>query len=139
MSRFIQTSLLLFILAFLAHAEVTVQDPWVRPTVPQQKATGAFMRITSTVDANLVGITSPVADRAEIHEMKMDKDIMTMRALPSLRLGAGKSLRLSPGGFHIMLFGLHQQVEAGDSVPLTLMIEDGLKRRTPVIVKAIAK
>ena len=91
MSRFIQTSLLLFILAFSAHAEVTVQDPWVRPTVPQQKATGAFMRITSTVVANLVGITSPVADRVEIHEMKMDKDIMTMRAVPSLPLSISRS------------------------------------------------
>lgn len=97
------------------------------------------MTITSTQEARIIAIQSPVADRAEIHEMTMDKDIMSMRAVPNLRLGAGKSLRLAPGGFHIMLFGLHQQVKPGDSVPLTLMIEDDLKRRTPVRVKAIAK
>ncbi len=139
MFRFIQTSLLFFILACAAHAEVTVQDAWIRITVPQQKVTGAFMKITSTADAHLVGIKSPIAERAEIHEMKMDNDVMTMRAIPSLPLGAGKSVSLAPGGYHIMLFGLHQQVKAGDSVPLTLLIEDGQKQRTTIEVKAIAK
>ena len=139
MFRIIQISILLFIAVFSAHAEVTVTNAWVRPTVAQQKVTGAFMTITSTVDAHVVGITSPVADRAEIHEMKMDNDIMTMRAVPSLPLGAGKTVNLAPGGYHIMLFGLHQQVKAGDSVPLTLMIEDSRKQRTPVEIKAIAK
>lgn len=139
MSHIIRISILFFIAAFSAHAEVTVQGPWVRATVAQQKVTGAFMAITSTVDAHVVGITSPVADRVEIHEMKMNNEIMTMRAIPSLPLDAGKTVQLAPGGFHIMLFGLHQQVKAGDSVPLTLMIEDSQKRRTPVNVKAVAK
>ncbi len=139
MSHIIRISILFFIAAFSAHAEVTVQGPWVRATVAQQKVTGAFMAITSTVDAHVVGITSPVADRVEIHEMKMNNEIMTMRAIPSLPLDAGKTVQLAPGGFHIMLFGLHQQVKAGDSVPLTLMIEDSQKRRSSVDIKAIAK
>ena len=139
MFRLIQTSLLFFILTSAAHAEVSVQDAWIRATVPQQKVTGAFMKITSTADAHIVGIKSPIADRAEIHEMKMDNGVMTMRAVPSLPLGAGKTVSLAPGGYHIMLFGLHQQVKAGDSVPLTLLIEDSQKQRTAVEVKAIAK
>jgi hypothetical protein len=139
MSHIIRISILFFIAAFSAHAEVTVQGPWVRATVAQQKVTGAFMAITSTVDAHVVGITSPVADRVEIHEMKMNNEIMTMRAIPSLPLDAGKTVQLAPGGFHIMLFGLRQQLKAGDSIPLTLMIEDSQKRRTPVNVKAVAK
>ena len=139
MSHIIRISILFFIAAFSAHAEVTVQGPWVRATVAQQKVTGAFMAITSTVDAHVVGITSPVADRVEIHEMKMNNETMTMRAIPSLPLDAGKTVQLAPGGFHIMLFGLHQQVKAGDSVPLTLMIEDSQKRRSSVDIKAIAK
>jgi len=57
----------------------------------------------------------------------------------NLPLTAGKSVSLAPGGYHIMLFGLHQQVKAGDSVPLTLFIENGQKQRTAVEVKAIAK
>ena len=139
MFRIIPISILFFIAAFSAHAEVTVEAPWVRATVAQQKVTGAFMTITSTVDAHVVGITSPVADRVEIHEMKMNNEVMTMRALPSLPLDAGKTVQLAPGGFHIMLFGLRQQLKAGESIPLTLMIEDGQKRRTPVNVKAVAK
>ena len=139
MIRLIQISTIFALLTFSAYAEVTVHNAWVRPTVPQQKVTGAFMTITSTTPAQLVGITSPVADRAEIHEMKMDNDIMTMRAVPSLPLSAGKQTKLAPGGYHVMLFGLHQQVKAGDSVPLTLIIEDGHKQRTSVTLKAVAK
>lgn len=138
MFRIIQISILLFIAVFSAHAEVIVTNAWVRPTVAQQKVTGAFMTITSTVDAHVVGITSPVADRVEIHEMKMDNDIMTMRAVPSLPLSAGKQTKLAPGGYHVMLFGLHQQVKAGDSVPLTLIIEGRNKKRTSVTIKASA-
>lgn len=138
MIRLIQISILLFIAVFSAHAEVIVTNAWVRPTVAQQKVTGAFMTITSTVDAHVVGITSPVADRVEIHEMKMDNDIMTMRAVPSLPLSAGKQTKLAPGGYHVMLFGLHQQVKAGDSVPLTLIIEGRNKKRTSVTIKASA-
>ena len=139
MFRPIQASLLFFILTFSAHAEVTVQDAWVRPTVPQQKVTGAFMKITSTANAHIVEIKSPIADRAEIHEMSMANGVMSMRAVPQLELIAGKSVELAPGGYHLMLFGLHQQVKAGDSVPLTLMIEDSRKQRTPVEIKAIVK
>lgn len=139
MSHLIQASILFVLLTFSAHAEVTVHNAWVRPTVPQQKVTGAFMTITSTTDTRLVGMTSPIAERVEIHEMKMENNVMSMRAVPSLLLTAGKSLELKPGGYHVMLFGLHQQVKAGDSVPLTLIIEDGHKQRTSVTLKAVAK
>lgn len=140
MNRLTQTGMLFAMLMFSARAEVIVQDPWVRASVPQQKVTGAFMKITSTTDARLVGIKSPVADSAEIHEMMMENGIMKMRAVPQLDLAAGKSLELKPGGgYHVMLFGLHRQVQAGDSVPLTLIIEDAGKQRLSVPIKATVK
>lgn len=139
MIRLIQISTIFALLTFSAYAEVTVHNAWVRPTVPQQKVTGAFMTITSTTPAQLVGITSTVAERVEIHEMKMENDIMSMRAVPSLPLPAGKQTKLAPGGYHVMLFDLHQQVKAGDSVSLTLFIEGSNRKRTSVTVKAIAK
>ncbi|MDO9449847.1 MAG: copper chaperone PCu(A)C [Rugosibacter sp.] len=142
MYRLIQTIILLALLTFSAYAElaqIKVHSPWIRPTVPQQKATGAFMTITSTTPARLVGITSPVAEQVEIHEMRMENDVMTMRAVSNLPLSSGKSLELKPGGYHVMLFGLHQQIKAGDSVPLTLIIEDDHRQRTFVTVQAIAK
>ncbi|MBC7600777.1 MAG: copper chaperone PCu(A)C, partial [Polaromonas sp.] len=56
---------------------VEVKDAWVRTAVPGQLGTGAFMKIPSKTDTQLVGVSSPVAGVAEVHEMKMDKDVMT--------------------------------------------------------------
>ena len=123
-----------------AQAQVAVKDPWVRATVSQQKATGAFMQITSAQDARLVEARSPVAGVVEVHEMKMEKDVMKMRALPEgLALPAGKSVELKPGGYHVMLMDLKQQVKEGDVVPLTLVVEDKDKKRSSIEVKAPAK
>jgi hypothetical protein len=66
-----------------ALAQVAVKDQWVRGTVPQQKATGAFMNLQAEKDMRLVSAKSPVAGFVEIHEMAMEKDVMKMRALPS--------------------------------------------------------
>ncbi len=83
---------------------VSVQSAWARATVQGQKATGAFMTLTSKTDTKLVGITTSVAGVAEVHEMKMDNNVMQMRALPDgLPLPAGKAVALQPGGFHVML------------------------------------
>jgi hypothetical protein len=120
-------------------AQVTVAEPWVRATVPQQKATGAFMQLTSVQDARLVGASSPVAGVVEVHEMAMDKDVMKMRAIAGLDLPAGKSVELKPGGYHVMLMDLKQQVKEGDTVPVTLVIEGKDKKRSTIEVKAPVK
>jgi len=121
------------------HAQVTVKDPWVRATVAQQKATGAFMQITSAQDARLVEARSPVAGVVEVHEMSMEKDVMKMRAVKGLDLPAGKSVELKPGGFHVMLMDLKQQMKEGDTVAVTLVVEGKDKKRTMVEVKAPVK
>ncbi len=115
--------------AVWAQTAVKVEDAWVRGTVAQQKATGAFMRLTANKDARLVSASSPVAGVVEIHEMAMDKDVMKMRQVPGLDLAAGRALELKPGGYHVMLMDLKQQVKGGDTVPLTLVFEDAAKKR----------
>ncbi len=123
-----------------AHAEVTVKEPWVRATVTQQKATGAFMQITSTQDARLVAVQSPIAGVVEIHEMSMEKDIMRMRAMPGgLELPAGKTVELKSGGYHVMLMGLKQQMKEGAEVPMTLIIESKDKKRSAIEIKATVR
>lgn len=124
---------------FPAYAQVTVKDPWVRATVAQQKATGAFMQITSAQDARLVEARSPIAGVVEVHEMTMEKDVMKMRAVKSLDLPAGKSVELKPGGFHVMLMDLKQQMKEGDTVAVFLVVEGKDKKRTTVEVKAPVK
>lgn len=122
-----------------AHAQVTVSDAWVRATVPQQKATGMFASVVSAKGGKVVSASSPVADLVEIHEMAMDNNVMRMRAIPALDLPAGKAVDLKPGGFHVMLMGLKQQVKEGDSVPVTLVIEGADGKRENVEVRAAAR
>jgi hypothetical protein len=125
--------------AFPVMAQVTVKDPWVRATVSAQKATGAFMQITSAQDARLVEASSPVAGVVEVHEMTMEKDVMKMRAVKALDLPAGKTVELKPGGYHVMLMDLKQQMKEGDTVPVTLVVEGKDKKRSTIEVKAPVK
>ena len=104
---------------------VSVADGWVRATVPGQKATGAFMKITAKDSAKLVSAASPSAGVVEIHEMKMEKDVMKMAPLANgLDLPAGKTVELKPGGFHVMLMDLKAPLAADSTVPVTLTFKD---------------
>jgi copper(I)-binding protein len=117
-------------------AQVAVKDAWIRATVPQQKATGAFMQITAAQDSKLVSVSSSAVPIGEVHEMTMDAGVMKMRAIPSLALPAGKTVALKPGGYHVMLMDLKQPMNAGDVVPLTLVVENANGKRETVEVKA---
>lgn len=118
-------------LAAAAHAQVTVSDPWVRATVPQQKATGLFMHIDAAQDVKLVAGQSPVAGVVEIHEMVMENDVMKMREIPGgLEIAKGRTMSLKPGGYHVMLMELKQPLKTGEQVPLTLTFEDRAKGKT---------
>jgi len=121
-----------------ALADVSVTDSWVRATVPQQKATGAFMQLKSDVPARLVAASSPLAGVVEIHEMRMEKDVMKMGPVPALELPAGQTVQLAPGGYHVMLMDLKAQVKEGDQVPLTLVVEnrDGSRHTVELSVPA---
>jgi len=127
----------LALVALQASAEVSIKDPWVRATVTDQKATGAFMQLQSSSDARVVEARSPVAGAVEIHEMTMVDNVMKMRALPDgLDLPAGKSVELKPGSYHVMLIDLKQGLKVGDTVPLSLVVEGKDKKRETIEVKA---
>lgn len=127
------------VFAMPVQAQVTVKDAWARATVAQQKASGAFLQISSVKDAKLVEVRSPVASIAEMHKMEMSDNIMKMRQVDSIDLPAGKTVELKPGGFHIMLMDLKNQIKDGDIVPLMLVVEGKDKKRETLEVKAIAK
>ncbi|MDP2450021.1 MAG: copper chaperone PCu(A)C [Polaromonas sp.] len=114
---------------------VEVKDAWVRAAVPGQSGTGAFMNITAKDGAKLVGVSSPVAGVTEVHEMKMENDIMRMRAIPALDLPAGKTVALKPGGYHVMLMELKQALPPGGTVPLTLILRDAKGQESKVELK----
>jgi copper(I)-binding protein len=71
-----------------------------------------------------------------MHEMRMEGNIMKMRALDKLELPAGKTVKFTPGAYHLMLLELKRPLRAGDVVPLTLEIEARDGKRTKVEIKA---
>ncbi len=122
--------------AGIAAAQTTVTDPWLRATVAQQKASGMFAVITSAQGGKLVAASSPVAGLVEIHTMAMEAGVMRMRELAGgLPLAAGQAVKLEPGGVHLMLMDLKQQLVAGQTVPLTLVIEGPDGKRQDVALE----
>jgi copper(I)-binding protein len=122
-----------------ALAQTTVKEPWVRGTVAQQKATGAFMQITSATGGKVVSASSPAAGVVEIHEMKMDGSTMQMRAVSALDLPAGKTVELKPGGYHVMLMDLKAPLKEGESVDVLLVVEGKDGKKETITVKAPVK
>jgi periplasmic copper chaperone A len=107
-----------------AQALPKVEGAWVRSAVAGQSGTGAFMKLTAREPLELVAASTPVAGIAQVHEMKMEGDVMHMRPVPKLDLPAGKAVELKPGGYHVMLQELKQPLVAGSTVPLTLVFRD---------------
>ncbi len=108
--------------------EIQIGHPWTRATPPAAKVAGAFMSFTNEGGAadRLVGGSSPIAEKVEIHTMEMAGGVMKMRPLADgLEVPAGAKVELAPGGIHIMLIGLKQPIAEGDKVPLTLTFEKG--------------
>jgi copper(I)-binding protein len=100
------------------------------------------MRLTAKDAAQLVGVATPVAGVAEVHEMKMEGDVMRMRAVAKLDLPPGQPVELKPSGYHLMLQDLKQPLAAGSTVPLTLTFRDAkgveskLELKVPVAAQA---
>lgn len=117
---------------------VTVNNAWVRPTVPGQSVAGAYLDITAKQPARLVAASSPMSPDVQIHWMQMDGDVMRMREVSAIDLPKNKTVSLKPGGYHLMLMQLKKPIQAGETVPLTLVIETQRKRQT-VTVNALAQ
>ena len=121
----IGATMLLFAASGLHAQTVDIKNAWVRTTVPGQRATGAFMTLTSKEGTRLIGVSSAAAGVAEVHEMKMDGDVMKMRALSDgLELPAGQAVELKPGGYHLMLMDLKAALPKDSVLPLTLLFRD---------------
>ena len=125
--------------ASAAFAQVTVSDPWIRATVPAQKTAGAFMQLRSATATRLVGVQTPVAGRAEVHQMGMEGQTMRMQKVDGIDLPAGQTVNLASGGYHVMLFDLKRQLKDGEQVPLTLTFVGADKKRENVTVQVPVK
>lgn len=132
-------ALFLSLAGALAHAEVAVSDAWARATVPNQKAGGAFMTLKASTDTRLVAADSPAAASTEIHEMKMEGNVMKMSPIEALELPAGKAVELRPGGYHLMLMQLAQPLAEGSTIAVSLTFEDADGKRSTMDVQVPVK
>ena len=123
-------------LALQASAQTQVDDAWVRATVAGQQATGAFMTLTASTDSKLLGVQSPAAKIVQVHQSSMKNDVMSMQPVESVALPAGKAVSFDPHGYHVMLIDLVAQVKEGDTVPLTLIVENAKGEKESIEVKA---
>ena len=116
---------------------IEVTNAWARATVPAQKTAGAYLDIRSRDAARLVGVLSPQADVSEIHHTVHEGGVVKMQPVKAIDLPPGQTVRLAPGGYHIMLVGLRSQLKRGDSLPLTLRVAgaDGKLREIEVKVE----
>lgn len=111
----------------IAAAESPVaSDAWVRlPAAGGRPAAGFFMLKAGSINDELVGATSPKAERIEMHSMTMTDGVMRMRAEKGFALPLKSTLAFQPGGNHLMLFGISPDVKPGDTVPVTLVFRSG--------------
>jgi copper(I)-binding protein len=102
---------------------IEINNPWARATPKGASIGGAYMTIVNkgTETDRLVGISTTAADKSEIHQMVMDNGVMSMRPVQGgLEIKPGQTVVLSPGSFHLMLFGLKQPLMQGDKLKATL-------------------
>lgn len=117
--------------------EVTVDHGWARlPVVAGRPAAAYFELHGGAADTALVGVESPDAARAEMHESRTENGISTMAPLPQADLPAGGTVTFAPGGKHVMLFGLSPAIAPGGQVRLHFTFADG--RTIDAAVPAIA-
>ena len=110
-----------------AEPGIKVEDPWVRVTFGQSRATAGYMALIdqSGKGNSLVGVEMAEGARAEIHETVMDGDIVKMRLVKALAIPAGGRAELTPTGGHLMIMGLKGPLKVGDTLPMKLKFADG--------------
>jgi hypothetical protein len=126
--RVLVASILLLGHAFaVADDGLKVTNVWAKSTAPGQNVAAAYLDIASNTPAVLLRAESPAASLVELHEMKIDGNVMKMRAVTKIDVPGGKEVKLEPGGFHVMLIGIRKPLKVGEMVPLTLVFDVGGK------------
>jgi len=129
--------------ASLVHAQDTldVQDVWSRATVTGMQNGVAYFTISNNGEKDdvLLGASSPVAEKAELHTHEKDGDVLRMRQLHDVPIAAGETVSFEPRGYHVMLMGLHEPLQEGSPFPLTLEFESADDVTVEVEVKPLGK
>ncbi len=120
-------------------ADIRVEGAYARAVPPGQPNSAVFMALTNGGDADraLVAAESDAAATAELHTHIMAEDMMQMRRVKRIELPAGERVVLQPGGLHVMLIGLGEQLAPGMEVALRLVLDDGSRIAVSAPVRRI--
>ncbi len=116
--------------------EISIRNPHAAATPPGVPVAAAYMEILSGETDALMGASTPIAERVEIHESRQQNGTATMRPVPKVELRAGNRIALEPGGLHFMLLGLKEPLVAGTQFPFTLHFERAGGIQIEVVVTA---
>ena len=123
-----------------APAQLTAENAWMRAT-PGTDVAAVYLTLhnTGAEPVTVVGVRSPLAADATIHETKLSGAVSRMRPVTPLRIAPGATLRFAPEGLHVMLHMLSHPLKAGDDVPLVLLLEGGGTLAVTAHVKALTE
>jgi copper(I)-binding protein len=122
-----------------AQGDLLIEKPWARATVPGASVGGGYLVIRNR-GANpdrLVGATSPISARVEMHEMSMDKNVMRMREVKGVDVPPKGALEFKPGGFHLMFVELKAPLKQGEKVPVILRFEKAGEIKADFAIEAV--
>lgn len=114
-----------------------VIDGWARASMTQNAKNGAaYMMITNPTDKDdtLVSVSSEVAEHTEVHSMTFEEGVMRMNEVEALEIPAGETVKLEPGGYHIMLMGLKEPLRVGNKFDIIMTFENSGEQVVPVEV-----
>ncbi|MDA9409425.1 copper chaperone PCu(A)C [Bradyrhizobium sp. CCBAU 45384] len=120
--------------------DLVISQAWSRATPGGAKVAGGFLTIENkgTAPDKLIAVSAEIAGKAEVHEMAMDNGVMKMRPLDNgLVIEPGKTVKLAPGGSHLMLQDLKGPFKEGQKVPVTLEFEKAGKVSVSLDVQGV--
>ncbi len=128
---------ILFALAVTAHAEVDVHDPWIAEAPPTARSLAAFMGLENagSTPRRLVAVEAPGFDRIELHQSTEEDGMHRMVKQEAIEIPPGGRTELAPGGYHVMLIGIHEPLRAGDTVSMRLIFANDEVRVIEVPVR----
>ncbi|MGB5920113.1 copper chaperone PCu(A)C [Arcobacter sp.] len=137
MKKFLLLTLLSVSILFASNIEV--KDAYVRATPPGLPNSAAFMSVENKTDKNiaLVKVTSDVSKVVELHTHSMKDGVMKMYQVPKIDIPANGKTTLKPGGFHVMLIGLHKPLKEKEEVTITLEFSNGENKTITIPVKSV--
>jgi periplasmic copper chaperone A len=120
--------------------DLVISQGWSRATPNGAKIGSGYLTIENKGSApdRLVAVSADIASKVEVHEMSMNNGVMTMRPVGSgLTIDPGKTVKLAPGGYHLMMFDLKNPLKQGDTLPITLTFEKAGKASVSLAVEGI--